>query len=269
MAETLAGRCRATLRGMDGLGGATRRLRAGAYLGVLAGLVALAACSVSASPVPTGSPSASGTATPTIGPTPSATPTPGSTPMPTLVPDAGLEWAPALVEPDQAGGRMADVVAGGPGLVGVGWAAGDVAAAWWSADGRVWTRVRNLETRGGEGDEIHAVVAAGPGLVAVGRANRSAPIWSSADGLAWRRIDLAEFNVVLDGVAGGSGLVRVGYTGSWFVWGHPITPTAWTSPDGVEWTARPFGDETWRFGSVRPSPAAPATSPGESCRRAR
>jgi hypothetical protein len=75
------------------------------------------------------------------------------------------------------------VVAGGPGLVAVGFehsgADGD-AAVWASTDGLVWSRVPRTVVFGGSGDQqMFSVVAGGPGLVAVGIDFGDAAVWVS------------------------------------------------------------------------------------------
>jgi hypothetical protein len=147
--------------------------------------------------------------------------------------------------------EMGSVVAGGPGLVAVGYdvSGGDGdAAVWTSADGFTWARVPHDEAIfGGDDDqEMTSVVAGGPGLVAVGYDapgwDGDAAVWTSADGLSWARVphdeaifgghDDQEMNSV---VAGGPGLVAVGYDG-------PLgdrDAAVWTSPDGLTWVRVP------------------------------
>jgi len=103
------------------------------------------------------------------------------------------------------------VVAGGPGLVAVGydsasqgWSGLDAnAAVWTSADGIAWARVPNAEMFGDRLMQMmNAVTVGGPGLVAVGydgAVNRyDAAVWTSVDGLTWARIPQDElvFGVV-------------------------------------------------------------------------
>jgi len=171
----------------------------------------------------------------------------------------GLTWT--RVPDDEAvfGGpnsqRMNGIAAGGPGLVAVGYdnsAAGWAgengnAAVWTSPDGLTWTRAPEGEVFGDyRWQTMSAVVAGGPGLVAVGydgtATNHDAAVWTSPDGLTWTRVphDEAVFggpnaqamNAV---VAGGPGLVAVGYAGV----ANDPDGAVWTSPDGVTWTRVP------------------------------
>jgi hypothetical protein len=103
----------------------------------------------------------------------------------------GISWTRV---PDQAalGGEgeqsMFGVIAGGPGLVAVGWdesGEGD-AAVWTSTDGSSWSRVPTDGVLGGDGDQIMWTVAVGgPGLVAVGGDqsgdDRNAAVWTTGD----------------------------------------------------------------------------------------
>ena len=86
---------------------------------------------------------------------------------------------------------MWDVIAAGPGLVGVG--AGDSGpVVWISADGVTWSRVPS------DGEVFEAadagmfrVTEGGPGLVAVGwdmSEDPDATVWTSADGITWSRV---------------------------------------------------------------------------------
>jgi hypothetical protein len=141
----------------------------------------------------------------------------------------GLAWSRVPHDEAALGGpndqAMRSVVAGGPGLVAVGWDAsgGDwQAAVWTSSDGLVWSRVRHLGAVFGGASVIWSRAVGGPGMVAVGAdgsgGDSDAAVWTSADGLAWSRVphDEAAFggagNQVMSSVAvGGPGLVAVGY----------------------------------------------------------
>lgn len=158
----------------------------------------------------------------------------------------GIDWQ--RVNNDQAvfGGdgrqEMWSVLAAGPGLVAVG-RDGErddaVAAVWTSVDGRSWQRLDNDESVfGGDGrQEMYAVTEGGPGLVAVGRdtGRDVAAVWTSADGLAWRRVSPAgslfgHAGTVMRSVAGGGpGLVAVGRD-----WARG-SGAVWTSADGLDW----------------------------------
>jgi len=88
---------------------------------------------------------------------------------------------------------MYDVVAGGPGLVAVGFEEtpeGYDGAVWVSPDGTDWSRVADPEgVLGGPGSQVlEAVVAGGPGLVAFGvEEYADQVVWSSPDGMTWAR----------------------------------------------------------------------------------
>jgi hypothetical protein len=128
-----------------------------------------------------------------------------TTTMPAVV---GREWG--RVPDDEAvfGGdrsqQMTAVVAGGPGVVAVGWddSGGDWdAAVWASANGEDWVRVTQDEAVfGGAGDQAMLAVAEYNGaLVAVGYDSPSghvdaepgtadAAVWVSPNGLTWERV---------------------------------------------------------------------------------
>jgi branched-chain amino acid transport system substrate-binding protein len=128
--------------------------------------------------------------------------------------------------PDSPG--MGSVVAGGPGLVAVGFTESRAdAVVWWSVDGLTWNRVPHDEAVfGGPGTQrMTSVVVGGPGLVAVGfdelRGDWDAVVWWSVDGLKWNRVPHDEavfggpgFQLVSSVVVGGPGLVAVGDDGS-------------------------------------------------------
>lgn len=138
----------------------------------------------------------------------------------------GAVWARAY--PSSSGrGSMASVVAGGPGLVGVGDAAGQ-AVVWVSTDGYTWDAIQV-----GPG-ALHSVTAGGPGLVGVGAAEGQAAVWVSTDGYAWDTIQLGP-GALYSVVAGGPGLVAVGRgEGDERPTGTP--PAVWVSADGHAWT---------------------------------
>ena len=105
----------------------------------------------------------------------------------------GLNWA--RVSDARAGlgapgdQEMFSVVAGGPGLVAVGYeglaGGGWDAAVWVSADGLIWTRVSDEsgELGGADFTDMRWVVVGGPGLVAVGssgsESDTDAAVWVS------------------------------------------------------------------------------------------
>jgi hypothetical protein len=171
----------------------------------------------------------------------------------------GLTWARVPHDEAVFGGEnsrvMTGVVAGGPGLVAVGydsasqgWSGLDAnAAVWTSADGIAWARVPNAEMFGDRLMQMmNAVTVGGPGLVAVGydgAVNRyDAAVWTSVDGLTWARIpqdelvfggsDVQGMNAV---AAGGPGLVAVGYTRT----RTGFDAVVWVSADGQAWARVP------------------------------
>jgi hypothetical protein len=130
--------------------------------------------------------------------------TPGSTsdPGPAVVwtsPD-GLHWTRVPASPAFDGARMRAITnVPGIGLIAVGEELkGDVAVVWRSADGISWTRAPETPDFGNHGLAVrvqvrmYAVIAGGPGVVIVGTATEGvqygeAGIWTSPDGLAWKR----------------------------------------------------------------------------------
>ena len=139
----------------------------------------------------------------------------------------GMKWS--RVPPDEVvlGGdgfqSMASVTAGGSGAVAVGSEVtrnDEDAAVWTSADGFVWTRVRDEVVLGGDGfQSMASVTVGGPGLVAVGYermgGDLDAAVWTSVDGLTWSRVPHDEgalggegFQSMASVTAGGPGLVR-------------------------------------------------------------
>jgi hypothetical protein len=192
----------------------------------------------------------------------------------------GLTWTRVPHDEANLGGRngqtMRAVVAGGPGLVAVGYESSGQdsdAAVWTSVDGSTWTRVPHDEAVfGGDWRQaMQAVVTGGPGLVAVGydesNAGRDdaggratdAAVWTSADGSIWTRVphDEAVFGgdnsrAMTAVVVGGPGLVAVGYDSANQGWaGMDANAAVWTSPDGIAWTRVPnaevFGDRLWQI----------------------
>jgi actin-like ATPase involved in cell morphogenesis len=138
---------------------------------------------------------------------------------------------------------MNRAVAGGPGLVAVGFDTngGVQAAVWTSADGMSWLRVPPDPSVFG-GGRIRSVAAGGPGLVAVGfdqsGEDEDAAVWI-LEGQEWTRVehDEAVFGGAGDQqmatvTTGGPGLVAVGFDTS----GGDSDAAVWTSTDGTTWT---------------------------------
>ena len=173
----------------------------------------------------------------------------------TVFTDAGRRWWRVPDDGavlDGAGAQyMWSVASGGPGLVAVGFdeSGGDRnAAVWTSVDGVTWERVQHRPRVFGRAGEqnMYSVTAGGPGLVAVGSddsaGDADAAVWTSVDGITWNRVP--HDDDVFGGpqpqgmrsvVAGGPGLVAVGYDGSGPDWDAAV----WTSVDGETWERVP------------------------------
>ncbi|MGB9358143.1 MAG: hypothetical protein WCC01_06270 [Acidimicrobiia bacterium] len=170
----------------------------------------------------------------------------------------GLRWTRV---PDDSGDfsgagdhHMADVVAGGPGLVAVGSVGSvdtGVAAVWTSQDGLAWTRVAHSdEVFGGDRWQFMAsVTVSDSGLVAVGGDSSGddldAAVWTSPDGLVWSRVVDTDGTLTSSGdqamesvTVGGPGLVAVGREKP----GSDFDGVVWISSDGGSWTRVDTGD---------------------------
>ena len=155
----------------------------------------------------------------------------------------GLSWRADAASPAFAGGRMWSVAARGDTLVAVG-TDGDPtygpAAAWVSTDG-TWRRAEVASPDG----VMRAVTSTADGFVAVGYATTDdgARVWRSADGTTWSPVDdqasLDNHSSpirMLSVAADERGLVA----GGWRADAANGSSAAWTSPDGVHWTAAPW-----------------------------
>jgi actin-like ATPase involved in cell morphogenesis len=156
----------------------------------------------------------------------------------------GASWTRVPHEDALFGGEsdqhMNSVVAGGPGLVAVGFdhsAGHSDASVWASSDGITWSRVTDEAMFGGAGDQtMNRVTTGGPGLVAVGYdvsgGTVQAAAWTSADGASWSRVvsDPSELGGgrMRSVVALGSRLVAVGFVRS----GENDDAAVWTLEDG-------------------------------------
>jgi hypothetical protein len=173
----------------------------------------------------------------------------------------GLTWSRVPHDANIFSGTMSSVIAGGPGLVAVGWAGqlnsvgGEPAAAvWTSVDGFTWTRVPNDEGAFGSAHDdarpwMKSVTVGGPGLVAVGLDGSDAAVWTSVDGLTWSRVphdddvfggNDEEWQGMNSVTVGGPGLVAVG---------GGEDARVWTSVDGLTWSRVPHDVEV--FGGDR------------------
>ena len=132
------------------------------------------------------------------------------------------------------------ISAGGPGYVAVGYerardgARTAAPVVWTSQNGVAWTRV----TPKGAGFHAHrwsamaVVFPGGPGMVAIGDAGPrlsedSPPLWTSVDGVHWKRAKVRVVPQMTTVIETSSGLVGVGYDG------------VFTSNDGERWIPEP------------------------------
>ena len=121
------------------------------------------------------------------------------------------------------------------------------AAAWWSADGRAWTRA-TVQRVGGVGTSLGTIYVGADGMVAVGSASggNAGTAWTSPDGRSWQPI--------APGYAGAPSAAPGGPTlPSFTVFGdgtHLVAVSsagglkAWTSTDGVAWKPLTFSGTT-------------------------
>ncbi len=157
--------------------------------------------------------------------------------------------------------RITGVVAGGPGLVAVGYEYPETGTdtalvVWTSADARTWNR-QNIPTPGEDfgyytyGEAEPSIAANAGGMVITWNTD----IWTSTDGLAWTKLppDPVNFNQTfydyysfrvwnISGVAPfGSGFIAAGSG----LWGKRYAtggsdPCIWTSPGLTGWTLMPY-----------------------------
>jgi hypothetical protein len=174
----------------------------------------------------------------------------------------GITWSRVPHDEEIFGGLgeefMTSVIAGGPGLVAVGWDLGRYsadAAVWTSPDGLTWSRVPDDEgVFGGSSHQaMWGVTAGGPGLVAVGedrsrdREDGDVAVWTSADGITWSRVPHDQENLgtgqVTSVTTADSGLlVAVGNEGNMESGGSGDDAAVWTSIDGITWSRVPHDD---------------------------
>ncbi len=169
----------------------------------------------------------------------------------------GLTWSRVPHDEAAFGGHkgMNRVIAGGPGLVAVGFDDPQAGAVWTSVDGVTWSQVPYNEAvfGGPRVIDIWDVAVGGPGLVAVGAvgsgANQAAAVWTSADGLSWSRVphDEAVFGEgqgMSSVTVGGPGLVAVGAPLAHVLGSENAHEDAavWTSEDGIIWSRVPHNE---------------------------
>jgi hypothetical protein len=180
------------------------------------------------------------------------------------VSEDGISWSRVPHSEEVFGGPgmqdMKDVVAGGPGLVAVGWddpeGRDSTAAVWTSSDGFTWQRVPHVESVfGGARMQVMSSIATdGTLLVATGHdglwsgsggSDQPAAVWTSPDGLTWSRVPPqdsltsgqdgnGDWAWMQEVIAGGPGFVGFGRIG-WCRTGCDEAGAAWTSADGVAW----------------------------------
>jgi hypothetical protein len=122
------------------------------------------------------------------------------------------------------------------------------AAAWWSTDGRTWSRA-TVERANGVGTSLDSISVGAGGIVGVGSASggKAGTAWTSTDGRTWRPIAVAYAGAV---VAPGTPALP-----SWSVVGdgsHLIAFSGdggarlamWTSTDGSTWQQLGFSGVT-------------------------
>ena len=172
----------------------------------------------------------------------------------------GRSWTRSEPPPRPKGGSgvtMGDIIAGGPGLVAVGWQMGPNpcagsapimlasnasnpvrAIAWTSTDGVRWTRAP--DTSSFAIAAMTHLARIGSTIVAIGTTTRDCTYrtltWTSPDGVHWQSHSVPAFDdaTVQDVVSDGSGLVAVGLSGCKE---EKCIAQAWTSADGIAWTS--------------------------------
>ena len=139
------------------------------------------------------------------------------------------------------------------GLIGAGTAAGHI-AMWYSADGRALDPLDGgRASRSASADDSHIdtlLATTNEGVFAAGwdhsGSTVEAALWSSGDGIHWRRVDSAQAEFggpgdhIITGMAqlqsepsvSGTALVAVGATWTGSRW----APASWISPNGVSWS---------------------------------
>jgi hypothetical protein len=170
-----------------------------------------------------------------------------------ISPAAGAPFAQATGTALLADDAAMTLVTSGPlGLIGAGTVAGHI-AIWYSADGRHWTRLAGAEQLIGSASDSHIdtlLATTNEGVFAAGwdhsGSSIEAALWSSGDGIHWRRVDSAQAEFggpgehIITGLAqlqsepsvSGTALVAVG--GTWT--GSRWAPASWISPNGVSWS---------------------------------
>jgi len=164
----------------------------------------------------------------------------------------GRAWEPSTVTAALSGFCPSKVAGGANGYIAIGTDCGSSPrpAIAWSADGRSWVRAPRQSSLSGEGSGS-GVVAGGPGWIAfgsftpTGSTTSGTAVWTSPDGIAWRRTSFLrplppyvpdcgnpyEHAAMSDIARFGPGYVAVGVS----TCGNDLWGAAWASPDGATW----------------------------------
>lgn len=140
--------------------------------------------------------------------------------------------------------RLDGLVAGGPGLMGLGRVHqpgrnqfDDMGAIYLSADGVAWAVVPvDAGVGGADGSELHLVADGPAGIVVVGgvccTGEERPVLWRSPDGRSWTRLPWPE------AFGGESQIMGLAATQTGYAAGGTLDglATIWTSPDGAAWT---------------------------------
>ena len=123
-----------------------------------------------------------------------------------------------------------------------------VAAAWWSPDGRTWTK-GTVTRNAGVGTSLGSIDVGSSGLVAVGSAEggKAAAAWTSTDGRTWQPIALGNSGAPAPpaGVPALPGLiVRSDGTHLVAIDEDQSSILMWISSDGVNWQRLAFSGST-------------------------
>jgi hypothetical protein len=173
----------------------------------------------------------------------------------------GMNWRAASGPFDRS--QPTDLGIRDPSLLLIGEAeSGDHPLAWTSNGGDRWERVNLQLPVDPKIARIGAIRSAGEGWLAVGDLSRGVDnpawpvVWESADGANWTclLLDRAGFDVArpMELHRSAQGWLAVGIAGDVCGFGAscPGHTVAWTSQDGVEWSAGATGIEPWHTGGI-------------------
>ncbi len=140
-------------------------------------------------------------------------------------------------QPPTSGGVMLDSTA--------------IAAAWWSPDGRTWTK-GTVSRANGVGTSLGSIYIGASGMVAVGSAtgSKTATAWTSTDGQTWRPIANAQTYAGVPTPAPGAPSIpsfTISDDGTHLVavgMGDQMAITLWAATDGVTWRQLPSSGST-------------------------